>query len=90
MSRAGGGGNDRFVFHDGHGFDRINGFEATNDNEKIDLSAISAITDFNDLVNNHMSIQNGEVVIDTGTGQISLTGVSLSDLLDGNDFIFSV
>jgi len=86
----GGGGNDRFVFHDGHGFDRINGFEATNDLEKIDLSAISAITDFNDLVNNHMSIQNGEVVIDTGTGQISLTGVSLSDLLDGNDFIFSV
>ena len=84
----GGGGNDRFVFHDGHGFDRINGFEATNDAEKIDLSAISAITDFNDLRDNHMSIQNGEVVIDTGTGQISLTSVSLSDLLDGNDFIF--
>ena len=84
----GGGGNDRFVFHDGHGFDRINGFEATNDAEQIDLSAISAITDFADLVANHMTQAGSDVVIDTGAGAISLTATNLADLLDGNDFLF--
>ena len=84
----GGVGNDRFVFNDGHGIDRINDFEALNDSELIDLSGISAITSFSDLRDNHMSIQNGILVIDTGSGQISLIGVTLSDLLDGNDFVF--
>jgi len=84
----GGGGSDRFVFYDGHGFDRINGFDALDHDEVIDLSAVSAITSFADLVNNHMTQQGSDVVIDTGAGQISLTATNLADLLDGNDFVF--
>ena len=85
---TGGGGSDTFVFADGHGADRIMDFEATNDAEKIDLSGIAAITDFTDLWNNRMSQSGADVVIDTGTGSITLIGVQLSDLQDGTDFVF--
>ncbi|MEZ5715570.1 MAG: pre-peptidase C-terminal domain-containing protein [Paracoccaceae bacterium] len=40
---------DQFVFADGHGDDTITDFEATNNAEKIDLSAVSAITSLADL-----------------------------------------
>ncbi|KMW57776.1 Alkaline phosphatase [Candidatus Rhodobacter oscarellae] len=81
-------GNDVFMFFDGHGDDIILGFEANNDLEDINLAGISAITDLNDLVSNHMSQQGADVVIDTGSGSITLAGVQMGDLLDGNDFIF--
>ncbi|QIE46211.1 calcium-binding protein [Pseudohalocynthiibacter aestuariivivens] len=93
---TGGSGNDRmagdfnadtFVFTDGHGTDRIDDFEALNDFERLDLSAISAITDLNDLLSNHLSQNGNDAVIDTGGGWITLAGVSVDDL-DGNDFAF--
>ena len=81
--------SDRFVFEDGFGLDVIIDFEATNDLEKIDLSLVSAITDFNDLVTNHMSQIGSNVVIDDLNGNtITLQNVLLADLLDGNDFLF--
>ena len=84
----GGAGNDVFVFTDGNGNDVISDFEATNDLEDIDLSGISTIADFADLRDNYMTQVGADVVIDTGTGTITLVGVNLADLLDGNDFLF--
>lgn len=79
---------DRFVFANGHGNDVIQDFDANNDFEKIDLSAVSAIVNFSDLIVNHSSQVGGNVLIDTGGGNsITLNGVTLADL-DAVDFIF--
>ena len=84
---------DLFVFEDGHGVDEIGDFAATNVFEKIDLSAITAITGLADLdlasATTGAATQVGaNVLIDTGGGNsIQLTGVSLADL-DASDFIF--
>lgn len=79
---------DIFVFATGHGRDRIDDFEATNNFEKIDLSAITAITGLRDLMDNHLNQSGNNVVIDTGGGgRITLSNVSQDDL-DDNDFIF--
>ena len=93
----GGSGNDTlfgsinadvFVFEDGHGDDQIADFHANNDSEKIDLSSVTAITDFSDLMDNHITQTGGNVVIDTGSGNsITLIGVNLADL-DTADFMF--
>ena len=93
----GGSGNDTlfgsinadvFVFEDGHGDDQIADFHATNDSEKIDLSSVTAITNFSDLMDNHITQSGGNVVIDTGSGNsITLIGVNLADL-DTADFMF--
>ncbi|MGJ8616225.1 MAG: M10 family metallopeptidase C-terminal domain-containing protein [Sulfitobacter sp.] len=85
----GNAGNDTFVFGNSFGQDSIHDFEATNNLERIDLSAVSTITDFTDLVDNHMSQVGNNVVIDDHAGnQLTLVGVTLSDLLDNNDFLF--
>ncbi len=83
----GGSGNDTFVFFGGGGDDIIEDFNAKNNNEQIDLSAIAAINNFAQL--NAASSQVGaDVLIDTGGGNsILLSGVDLADLGKG-DFIF--
>ena len=84
---------DRFVFADGHGDDTITDFNAANVLEKIDLSAVAAITSVADLdladPNAGAAVQVGaDVVIDTGGGNsITLVGVNFADL-DASDFIF--
>ncbi|KPA19787.1 Serralysin C precursor [Shimia sp. SK013] len=86
---TGGGNADVFVFADGHGDDTITDFNATNGNEDIDFSSVSAITDIADLLANHIvSTAGGNVVIDTGGGNsLTLLGVDVADL-GANDFIF--
>lgn len=85
----GGSGSDIFAFDEGHGKDRIFGFNATNDNEKIDLSKISAITDFIDLLQDHIGTDGNDVVIDTRGGNfIRLVDTNLLELGE-SDFIFS-
>ena len=54
----GGPGADTFRFSDGFGHDTIHGFSAWN-KEDIDLSGVSAITGFTDLVNNHLATDAG-------------------------------
>ncbi|TCL08021.1 Ca2+-binding RTX toxin-like protein [Shimia isoporae] len=84
----GGGNGDTFIFKDGHGDDTITDFNEENDLEKVDLSAISDISDINDLLTNHiLSSVGGDVVIDTGTGTITLQRVDILKL-DADDFIF--
>lgn len=79
---------DTFVFTNGHGHDRITDFAATNIYEKIDLSGLSTITDFDDLSRNHMQQNGNDVLINTGTdSSIRLTGVTLATL-DATDFLF--
>ena len=85
---TGGGGTDIFVFKNKAGKDKIKDFDATNNLEDINLKAVSKITGFNDLKNNHMSQVGNDVVIDDNNGTvITLQNVDLSDLGKG-DFIF--
>ena len=88
----GGTGLDTFVFADGFGQDTINDF-SDDDGEKIDLSAVTAITGFADLVANHLIDDGGTAVIQDGSDSIRLTGVSVADIGTGlayseADFIF--
>ncbi len=97
----GGGGNDSllggadfdtFVFDRGFGHDTISGFSANN-NERIDLSAFSGISDFDDLVANHLVDNGGEAMILFGANSILLEGISVNKVGDGlaysaSDFIF--
>ena len=79
---------DTFVFVDGHGDDIITDFEATNPFEKIDLSALTAIVDFDDLFANHIAQVETDMVINAGGGdRITALDVALGDL-DAGDFIF--
>ncbi len=83
----GGTGSDTFVFSGEFGVDVIRDFEASNNSEKIDLSAVVDITSYNDLINNHLSDSAGGAVIASGSHTITLEGVTVSEL-DTNDFIF--
>lgn len=79
---------DTFVFSGNFGQDRITDFDARNIHEKIDLSGVSSITSFSDLMSNHVSRSGSDVIINAGGGNtIRLSDVSLSDL-DQSDFLF--
>ena len=89
---SGGGGADDFIFADGFGTDTINGFSANN-NEDIDLSAVTNITDFNDLMANHLVNNGGFAQIVDGANTILLDGGAFGDVgaglaYSGADFIF--
>ena len=88
----GGGGPDTFVFDNGFGNDTITDFSGAN-KEKIDLSGVSGIVDFADLVANHLDDHGSFVVIVDGTDSITLDGVTMSQFgaghaFAGTDFIF--
>jgi len=79
---------DTFIFADGFGNDIITDYNANNNFERIDLSGVSAITDFTDLATNHMVQSGSDVVISDGNGNsITLQGVNLGDLHE-IDFTF--
>ena len=60
---------DQFIFEGAFGNDTITDFAATNNAERINLSAVNAISDFQDLIDNHMSQVDANVVIDDGVGK---------------------
>ncbi|MEP1962400.1 calcium-binding protein [Tateyamaria sp.] len=84
---TGGGGNDVFIFEDGFGNDTIVDFAASNA-EGIDLSAVSAIINFNDLRTNHLTQVGNDAVIDDSAGNtITIENFNVVDLGNG-DFLF--
>ncbi len=89
---TGSGQNDTFVFNNGFGNDVITDFSAAN-GEDIDLSGVSAITDFTDLITNHLSNNGGFAQIDVFANSILLQGVAFASVGNGlaysaDDFIF--
>ncbi|MGJ8609463.1 MAG: hypothetical protein ACSHWY_00115 [Octadecabacter sp.] len=87
----GGVGSDTFVFSGNFGDDRVQDFDATDNAEDIDLSAVASITNWTDLstaANGHMYTAGGDVIIDDlGGNTIRLVGVNIADL-NANDFLF--
>lgn len=84
----GGAGGDTFVFQNGFGQDTITDFNISQSGERIALGAVSGITNFADLTNNHLSQSGSNAIIDDGQGNtITLLGVNVGDLL-ANDFLF--
>ncbi len=94
---SGGSAPDTFIFADGFGVDRITDFftdqraaaiSLSNGGDRIDLSAVSAITGFADLSSNHLSADSsGNAVISVGADRIVLEGIAVTDL-SANDFLF--
>jgi len=82
----GGGGNDIFVFKTGDGEDRIVAFNISAD-DKIDLSRIGAIQNFQDLSNNHLRQIGDDILIRAGNDRITLVNKDADSLTDA-DFIF--
>ncbi|MDB5525655.1 MAG: hemolysin-like calcium-binding protein [Rhizobium sp.] len=86
-SLTGNGGADTFVFASGDGDDTVEDFDAA-ENDVIDLSAVTQITDFSDLSANHMDQVGSDVVIDNEAGDtITLKDVAIADLTAGR-FLF--
>jgi hypothetical protein len=80
------------VFADGWGIDAIVDFDVS-DLERIDLSALSNITDFGDLVANHAREVGGVLEIFDGANVVRLTGHTLAEVGTGlaiseADFVF--
>lgn len=70
------------------GNDTITDFDPTNANERIDLSGVSEIDSFADLMASHLNLVGMDAVITDGLGNsITLTGVAPGDL-EAADFIF--
>ncbi len=87
---AGGGGKDTFVFTAHDGRDNIYDFTPEGKgHDVIDLSgATSKISDFTDLMANHVMVEDGELKITFDDGNyIRLYGLQPSDLLE-QDFRF--
>ena len=68
--------------------DVITDFAATNNAERIHFTDLFEITDFDDLMNNHINQVGSDVVINDGIGgTLTLLNVNLADL-DAADFVF--
>ncbi|WP_306253248.1 Ig-like domain-containing protein [Parvularcula sp. IMCC14364] len=80
-------GFDTFLFEDDFGNDVIADFNAADGEEDIDLSAVTAITDFADLENDHLTQDGLDALITDGANTIRLLNVNVNDL-DATDFIF--
>ena len=87
-----GGDSDVLIFADDFGNDIINSFDlasaGSGQNDLIDLSAVTEITDFADLVDNHLSqALDGSAIISVGTDTIEFVTALATDLTE-DDFIF--
>ncbi len=83
----GGYGADVFVFKGAFGQDVIRDFDLALD--RIDLSGVAAISDWNDLRISHLTIAaSGNVSIADGANSIELAGITSLSQLQETDFIF--
>jgi len=81
---TGNGGADTFEFADDFGEDTITDFAVNVDDILLDLTAI---TDYTDLITNHLSETGGDSIITDGIHTITIENV-LNSQLDADDFIF--
>lgn len=86
---TGGGGADTFVFRTGSQDDVVTDFEvAGSAHDVIDLRGLTAVTDFADLVANHLFEAGGVTMIRAGNGDVlSLLNVAIADLT-ADHFLF--
>ena len=82
---TGGMGADTFHFSKGEGRDTITDF--TNGQDVIDLSHLSAVSDFSDLMKHHLSVSGHDLVITAGTDHLIIEDTAKS-ALDLSDFNF--
>ncbi len=82
-------GSDTFVFATGTGKDRITDFDAVgSDHDAIDLSGMKGITNFEDLMQNHVREVGRNLIISGENGdRIFLNNVDASQI-DAGDFLF--
>ena len=80
---------DVFIFQDGFGADEVTDFDALDDAEKIDISALSAVTftDYLSFEAAHLSTQGNDVLLTAGSDTLLIRNVSLNDLTEA-DFTF--
>jgi Ca2+-binding RTX toxin-like protein len=74
----GGAGADTFIFAAKGGQDTISDFRSGIDH--VDLTGQNVISDFNDMVNNHVTTSNGDLTIHMGTDTLTLSDIQVSDL----------
>ncbi|MDG1378184.1 MAG: calcium-binding protein [Yoonia sp.] len=85
---TGGIGADDFIFSDRSQTNLITDFEAGRGSEDIILRSVSAITSYEDLIENHIRQDGSDVVIENGEGLvIRLNNTLLTDLTEDN-FLF--
>jgi len=81
----GGSGMDYFRFTKGGGHDVIEDFVRFAD--RLDLTKWNAIASFEDMMEHHLRVEDGNVVISAGGDTLTLEGVSKGDL-ESSDFYF--
>jgi Ca2+-binding RTX toxin-like protein len=89
---SGGRHGDRFIFEEAFGDDKIMDFgDRSGDQDVIKLVGYGAVlaADFDAWKADHVSIQNGKVVITLDQGTITLDNVSNVSTLGFNDFLFT-
>lgn len=85
---TGGTGVDTFVFSSGDGVNVVTDFEAgSGAHDILDIRAISIITDYADLVQNHMAQSGNDVVISYGVNSITIKNADIADLRSGDFMI---
>ncbi|CAM5285871.1 hypothetical protein FALB51S_00430 [Frigidibacter albus] len=82
---SGGLGSDHFVFADTFGNDIITDFDPS---DIIDLSGISGIESFGDLLSDHMSQSGTDVVIADGSGNSIVIAAHQLEALTAENFLF--
>ncbi len=85
MTFGGGRGADTFIFESFDGDDTIWRFKPGKD--KIDLSAVTDIVDWADLLANHIATSGSDLLITAGTDSIRIDSLALGEIAAG-DFIF--
>ncbi|MCV6592599.1 MAG: hypothetical protein OIF48_06590 [Silicimonas sp.] len=71
------------VFADGFGQDVITDFDPTG-GDVIDLTAVNEISNYGDLIANHMSQSGNNVTITAGGDRITLNDLLISELQSGD------